>query len=397
MEVYDTKKDGLMIRVTHAGTRTFAVYRRVNGVPKRIKIGTYPDMTIEQARKRAGTRLNEISDGRDPIAEKRAKKAKGVTLQTVLDGYINTRDLKDGTVKDYRRAMRETFHDWMDIPITSITKDMIERRHVERGKASKARTNNAMRVIRALFNYAAEKYRNEEKEPIITENPVKRLSAIKVWHRVQRRKTIIKAHELPAWFEAVMRLDVEEAEMAHTARDYLLLLIFTGLRRTEAAKLEWNRVDLVERTFTVVDTKNREDHTLPLSTFVSDLLTRRASSRNNLSPFVFPGGKPGAYLSDPRWWVNRVSEVSGVTFILHDLRRVFTTVAESLDISVYSVKRLLNHKMDKADVTAGYIVTDVERLRRPMQQITDYLMNAGNLKLSAEVVELNGKGGTVRG
>jgi hypothetical protein len=55
-------------------------------------------------------------------------------------------------------------------------------------------------------------------------------------------------------------------------------------------------------------------------------------------------------------------------------------VAESLDISAYALKRLVNHKMHN-DVTSGYIVADVERLRAPMQRITDYLhlaINASN-------------------
>ena len=60
--------------------------------------------------------------------------------------------------------------------------------------------------------------------------------------------------------------------------------------------------------------------------------------------------------------------------MLHDLRRTFITIAESLDIPAYALKRLLNHKTAN-DVTAGYIITDVERLRRPMQQITDHILS----------------------
>ena len=59
-------------------------------------------------------------------------------------------------------------------------------------------------------------------------------------------------------------------------------------------------------------------------------------------------------------------------FTLHDLRRTFITIAESLDIPAYALKRLLNHK-DSNDVTAGYIVSDVNRLREPMQRITDFI------------------------
>ena len=54
-------------------------------------------------------------------------------------------------------------------------------------------------------------------------------------------------------------------------------------------------------------------------------------------------------------------------------RRTFITIAESLDIPAYALKRLLNHKMTN-DVTAGYIVADVERLRKPMQLITDFIL-----------------------
>ena len=86
----------------------------------------------------------------------------------------------------------------------------------------------------------------------------------------------------------------------------------------------------------------------------------------------FCGGPGGGYLKEPRNAVSRVSDISGVPFTLHDLRRTFITIAESLDIPAYALKRLLNHK-DPNDVTAGYIVSDVERLREPMQRITDFI------------------------
>ena len=76
---------------------------------------------------------------------------------------------------------------------------------------------------------------------------------------------------------------------------------------------------------------------------------------------------------EPRRQVQKVIELSGVAFTLHDLRRTFITIAESIDISAYALKRLVNHKMSN-DVTAGYIVSDVERLRKPMEQIATQLL-----------------------
>ena len=82
-----------------------------------------------------------------------------------------------------------------------------------------------------------------------------------------------------------------------------------------------------------------------------------------------------------------MEKASGVSFCIHDLRRTFATVAESLDIPAYALKRLLNHA-NGADVTAGYIVANVERLREPMQKITDYVLKSAGLKETAEVIQL---------
>ena len=77
-------------------------------------------------------------------------------------------------------------------------------------------------------------------------------------------------------------------------------------------------------------------------------------------------------LKEPRTAVDRITAQTGITFMLHDLRRTFITIAESLDIPAYALKRLLNHKFSN-DVTAGYIVPTTERLREPMQRISNYI------------------------
>jgi integrase len=58
---------------------------------------------------------------------------------------------------------------------------------------------------------------------------------------------------------------------------------------------------------------------------------------------------------------------------LHDLRRTFATYADSLEIKHTSIKRLMNHKSN--DVTSThYIHQSTETLRKPMQLITDYIL-----------------------
>lgn len=241
---------------------------------------------------------------------------------------------------------------------------MVERRHRQLAETrGEATANLSMRVLRAVFNFAAGKYEDAKGRSFLPENPVKRLSATRAWYRVERRKTVIKAHQLPAWFAAVNALGLS------TVRDFLLLLLFTGLRKSEAARLTWDRVDLTGRTLIVTGTKNHDDHVLPLPDYLLALLTRRKAERDALpeadrSRFVFPGDGETGYLIEPRKQIAHVIANSGVTFVMHDLRRSFITLAESLDIPAYALKRLLNHRMsgDKgAGVKASADVVDLAR------------------------------------
>lgn len=363
---YDSVMKGFGVRVTSGGTKAFFVEKLVGHKLCRITVGRYPEITVEQARKEAQKLLGKIAAGIDPAAEKKEARVRTITLLQVFEDYLKARKaLKETTIFDYQRVMREGFADWQNKPFLHITKDMITKRHAELGERSQARSNLAMRLLRALFNFAAGAYEDAKGQSLIMENPVKRLSQTRAWYRVSRRQSFIKAHDLATWYREVMNLQNV------VLRDYLLLLLFTGLRREEAMTLKWQQIDLEARTLTLPDPKNHQPHTLPLSDFLYELLVQR--KQKAVSEFVFPGSGKQGYLVDPRKQMAKVIMASGVHFMLHDLRRTFITVAESLDISAYAVKRLVNHKMNH-DVTAGYIVSDVERLRKPMQQITDYLI-----------------------
>jgi len=373
----DGQLKGFAVRVT-PGTKTFVVEKRVNRKVRRIKLGRYGEITCEQARRQAQSLLGRIAVGIDPLAEREAGKARAVTLQEVFDAYLGARkDLKPKTLYDYRRVLRVAFKAWCPKRMCAITKDAVAKRHTAIARAhGEAYSNLSMRLLRALFNFAAGQYEDNQGRSLFNENPVKRLSQTRAWYRVPRRQTVIKPHELASWYRAVMAL--ENA----TVRDYLLLVLLTGLRRQEAARLTWDRVDLKGRTLTVTDTKNNEPHTLPLSDYLHELLARRQVGATSL--FVFPGPGAGGCIADPRAQLAGVVKQSGVSFTVHDLRRTFTTAAESLDISTLTVKRLLNHKL--SDVTAGYAVIDVERLRGPMQKIADYVLRCAGVQESAPVV-----------
>jgi hypothetical protein len=70
------------------------------------------------------------------------------------------------------------------------------------------------------------------------------------------------------------------------------------------------------------------------------------------------------------------------------MRRLFITQAEALDLSPFVIKRLVNHSAGSGDVTGGYIVSDLERLRKPIQQIEDRILQLAKAKEPGKVVPL---------
>lgn len=377
----DTALPGFGLRVMNTGTKAFIVEKRINGKVKRITIGKYGVLTPEKARNKALELLSDITLGADPIAEKKAKRAKGATLGEAFESYLNARhDLKPGTIKNYRKCIDGALKDWLKKPLAEIDKSSVQERHAKLGARAPARANNVMRVLRAVFNHAMEQYEDAKGQPIILVNPVDRLSHNRSWYRVERRTSVLKAHELGDWLAATEQLN-------STSRDYLQLLLFTGLRKTEAASLPWEAIDLKAKTLIVTDTKNRDPHQLPLPPYLQTMLERRRLESDSV--WVFPSAQNNGHLTEPRSATKRVTELSGIKFTLHDLRRTFITIAEGLDVSAYALKRLANHRMVN-DVTAGYIISDVERLRAPMERVAEFIcdhMKTDNNDYTAEAAK----------
>ena len=175
------------------------------------------------------------------------------------------------------------------------------------------------------------------------------------------------------------------SKVATMWQDYFLLVILTGMRRNEINTLAWENVDFTAKTLILRDTKNRDDHAIAMSDFMHDIFLRRRAATS--SQYVFPADSESGHIVEPRKAMLKVAELSGISFTIHDGRRTFITIAESLDIPAYALKKLMNHRMSN-DVTAGYIVADVERLRKPMQLITDYILKCMGLRDAAAVMSI---------
>ena len=373
---HDDKVKGLSIRVTDKGVKSFIVRKKKDGKDTLSTIGRYPEMTIEQARQKAQVLLSLLSAGISPKHKEQEVALKRITLGEVLSDYIRTRgtNLKENTIKGYLSVFNQYLGDWSTKPISEITRNMVEERHREITATSPSRANTTMRHLRAYFNYAMGEYEDSNGAPFFAHNPVTRLSHVKCWNREGTKKDVMKTYDLQKWHQAVQdlpNLNTKTPNQSETVRDLLIFILFTGLRRREATSLEWDNIDFKDKSLTIHITKNYEGHTLPLTSFLMDILNRRKSQTNSL--FVFEGVSSDKPINDPKKQVTKVRESCGIYFTIHGLRRTFATAADRLDMSQYALKRLLNHK-DARDVTNRYVVTDVERLREPMQRITDHFL-----------------------
>jgi len=330
---HDTNVAGLTLRVTSTGIKSFVIRKRINGKPIMTTLGRYPAMTITQARVAAREALNVFSSGVNPNNKKIEQRVKSITLHEAMQDYITSRKhaLKAKTIRDYQIIFNSYLSEWANKELVNITRSMVIKKHTTIGDKSIYRANASMRLLRAIFNFAMGEYEDSNDIPIISHNPVQKIK--RNWFKESVRTNIIEPNDLKDWFAAVNALPDDKANTTHkntseTVGDYLILLLFTGLRPSEGINLAWSNIDFKNELLHIEDTKNREDHTIPLTGYILNLLDirKKASSGN----FVFPGYNPDKALVSPNRQVKKVINDSGVQFLLHDLRRTFATYADSL-------------------------------------------------------------------
>jgi integrase len=380
----DSDTSALGLWVTPTGNKSYFAAVREDGKTQRIVIGKHPAIAPSVARKRAGDLAAKARTGGTPVADKkRRKKVQSITLRALVETYLavkrtrNNLPLKDSTKDDYRRAMRETWLDYLDKPANALTERVVRRRYEKRRDASPARTDLAHRALKAVFNWAIS---SGEYEDVITDNPTGIIERGQGFRAViEARDSYLDERQIPAWWRAVHGL------RNTVARDYLLFLFFCGTRRTETAKLDWQAIDFAAGTFTLHDTKNRKTVTLPLPGYTRSLIEQRKASEG----WVFPG--TDGYYARPDTAIKAVAKEAGFDWAPHDLRRTFGTYAGELDINYLTIKGLLNHKISKRDISAAYVHshTKLSSLTSASEKIERKLLTLAGASADAKVININ--------
>jgi len=218
-------------------------------------------------------------------------------------------------------------------------------------------------------------YEDSQGEPLFLHNPVSRITSQKLWFKEKIRQDTVMNYDLKKWYEGVMKLPLQKDNVyidtsAEVVRDFLIFAMFSGLRRNEVLEMKWSDIDFRNHSFTLEDTKNNESHSLPLNFKLDEVLERRKYDSNN--PYIFQGLKPNSHLHPPKRQMARAVELVGFHFTTHDLRRTFETMANRLNLSNYTLDKLINHKNSKT-ITGRYIVLEIDDLREPMEKTAELL------------------------
>lgn len=385
LTVYDTQIPKLALRKTHAGAMGFYVIRRTGHSVAWMKIGAFPEVTVEQARSAAQMILGEFASGGNPAEAKRAYKKK-----PTLDEFFTEFEERHGAKKLSWKDDEQRYRDYLkptlgNKKLTDITRSMLG--DVISKAQRQGKSVATLRNIRALASIVFAKAVEWGK---LDANPSQ---SIRIAGNKVTRDRFLLTDELPRFFQALSE------EPSETAKDYILISLLTGARRANVCAMQWKDLNLKEGIWRIVRTKNGEPQNVTLSPEAVNALEGRkakaeATKGKKASPYVFPGtGKKGHYV-EPRKGVERVMNRAGIPFgrkvengvTLHDLRRTLGSWQAKTGASLLVIGKSLNHKSPQT--TAIYARLDLDPVRQSVNTATAAMLEAGGVKEAAQVIPL---------
>lgn len=378
---------GLGLRVSATGDRAYVAERRVDGKTVRRTLGKAAGakaISADTARSLQITISSELQTGLDRAEVKReqrqVEKQEATTLADAVRDYVKGKrrgkdglPLKASTKDDYEAMVRaggtsktgKPFADGLLYSLASksiykITADDMRKAYAAAQIRGERRASYAMQVLRAVLNWHG---------VTVQDSPLAKTTAGRdriVLPPTTGKPTPIPPEKLGAWWRAAV------SRSGSPSADGCRFILLTGCRPGElfGSKHETGllveHVDLAGGRVTLLDTKNRRDHVIALSSQAAAIVAVQCAGKKPEAK-VFDVSDPGRMLEA----INAKAEVEGIT--PHKLRHTFASVAEEL-VSGYALKRMLNHSDGGNDVTGAHYVGKSEaQLRRAWQTVADFI------------------------
>lgn len=354
---FDKGYPGLAVRISYGGRKSWVFFYRLRDKQRRMKLGSWPAMSLAEARQAWRDARNEVDFGRDPAAERlEARRREPDTVQRVAEQFIEKwhrprNRTADEIVRMFERHLYPVIghREIKDIGRRDILEvlDKAEERGLSVG------VNRILANVRRLFGWAVER-------GLIETSPV---TGIKPPAKEQPRDRVLTDDELRAFLRACDKAGDPFGTIFR-------LLLLTAQRRDEVASAAWTEIDLQDKLWRLSGerTKNGRPHDVPLSQAAFDLITELASKER--SSLLFPArfardienkekerpasgfGRAKSRL-DAAMLVElqRMAEKRGedpekvllAPWRLHDLRRTAASGMARLGVGIHVVEKLLNH------------------------------------------------------
>lgn len=406
--IWDESLRGFGVRLQPTGVKSFLVqYRNAGGRSRRMTLGRYGVLTIDEARKQAREVLVAVAKGGDPVADKQSHRTAPTFADLVKDYLVDHVDKHNAasTAKEVRRMLdRDLLPAFGKMKAINITRTDILKLH--RSMSNRPRYGNlTLSILSKIFNFAelweirptgsnpcrgVRRYPENERERFLSGDELARLG---------RTIALAEREGLP-W---VVRPDAKnkhlpkDAETHRTpvckeAIDIIRLLLFTGARRGEIVSLQWDHVDLDRETIALPGRKGGARRAHPIGLPAAELL--RGLTVVEGSPWVFPRPlDPERHVSvevvGNAW--QRIRHHAGLEDVhLHDLRHTVGTYAGQAGVNAFLVRDLLRHKT--THTTNRYVNRDEDPVRDISDHVGARILNGLAGDRPAEVISLADKG-----
>ncbi|MGD9473103.1 MAG: tyrosine-type recombinase/integrase [Novosphingobium sp.] len=379
--LWDTEVRGYGVRVLPSGTKTFILqYRNPEGIQRRINIGRYGVLTVDQARDQAKLFLASVIKGEDPADETRRAR-KGMTVAEMCEWYLtearagNILGRMNRPIKASSLDMDESRIKTHIIPllgkrvVAQLSVADVEQMQsdVKNGKTAKARTggrggqatggagvaSRCLGTLQAIIGHAKHK-------GLLAAHPTQGAKKLASTKRTRR----LSVAEIETLGKAIAF-----AERNHenpVALGVLKTLLLTGYRREEAQAMQRSWVNAAGGFVSFPDTKGGAQ-VRAIGPAALKIVQSQPEILGN--PYVFAsetGAGPYTAVSSCLDRVCKLAGISGVT--PHTLRHTFGSIAGELGFSELTIRAMLGHASQ--NVTQDYIHID-EALKLAVQRTSD--------------------------
>jgi integrase len=371
--IFDSELPGFGLMVTPNGAKSFFVQYRTTGgrrgTKRRVTLGGYGKITVEEARLLAKQLLATVAQGSDPATTRNSHKTAPRVVELGED-YLTemTGRVKVSTSQEYKRLWRTHVLPALGPSrVAEVSIAQVANLH-RRLNATPYNANRVLSLLGSFFSFAEQQgARPKHSNPAHEVKPFKEYSRERFLTpaegvrfgaaltqaetvglppaptRKRKRKTGITSKHRAKSVD-----DLKPANPFAIAAIRFLLL--SGWREREALNLRWSEIDTARRVATLPDTKTGRS-IRPLGAPALALLDELP--RIEGSPYVFPGRTPDKPLVEINrvWYAVRLAAALE-DVRLHDLRHSFASVAASSGGTLLIIRSLLGHK--DTSTTAKY-------------------------------------------